>query len=294
MNDSSKSSRKNLMGGLSWALLPATIFYFIFMLAPLAVVIYYSIQPNPLITEEIEGFTWKNYAYFFTQRYYADTVLRTLKFSLISAIISVVVGYTTALVIQKYSNKIGSTAILALSFPILAGPIVTVMGWMIMLTSTGAIGQSVAFFRTLLGYEVATKRLLGTDVAVIIGMVHFNLAFVVLNILNVLEKIEPSLQEAAMNLGANRWKTFWSVVWPMSLPGVLSASLISFALSMNSFVTPLYLGNTSRPVLTTLISQFMLSTYNWQMASATSVILLVISLVIIVSYNHVVNRSIKI
>jgi len=94
-----------------------------------------------------------------------------------------------------------------------------------------------------------------------------------------------------MNLGANRWQVFRRIIWPLSLPGVFSATLISLALSMNAFVNPMYLGNDSRPVMTTQISQFMLTSYNWQMASTASVILLTISMVIILLYNLFFGRA---
>lgn len=280
--------------GLGWTLVPATVFFVVFLLAPLVVVSYYSLQPNTLVAGKEGTLGLQNYLYYLSHSYYVQVVYRTLSFSLITTMVSVVIGYGAALVLRRISERIGSTAVLLLTFPILSGPIVTVMGWMIMFTSGGVVGKSLALAREILGLPAGSTRLLGTDVAVIIGMIHFNLAFVILNLLNVMLQIQPSLEEAAMNLGANRWQTFRAIVWPLSLPGVFSASLISFALAMNAFVNPQYLGNASRPVMTTLISQFMLTTYNWQMASTASVILLWISLVIVVAYNKLFSRSILI
>ena len=280
--------------GLRWAILPALIFFTLFLIAPLGVVIYYSLLPNPLVGSGDETISVANYSYILSRPYYVQVLLRTLRFSLITTLVSVVIGYGAALVLRRLSERVGSTAVLILAFPILSGPIVTVMGWMIMFTSTGVVGRSIALGRGLLGLAEASTRLLGTDTAVIIGMVHFNLAFVILNLLNVMLKIDPALEEAAMNLGASRWHTFRHVIWPMSLPGVFSATLISFALAMNSFINPIYLGNASRLVLTTLVSQFMLTSYNWQLASATSVILLWLSLVIIITYNTIYSRSIQV
>ncbi len=280
--------------GLSWALLPAGLFYLVFLLAPLGVVVYFSLQPNPLVGTAEDGLSLGNYAYFLTRPYYVSTITRTLRFAFLATLGSVAIGYGAALVLRRVSERIGSTAVLVLAFPILSGPIVTVMGWMIMLTSGGVVGKSWALARQILGLPEISTRLLGTDTAVIIGMIHFNLAFVILNILNVLLKIDPALEEAAMNMGANRWQTFRHIVWPISLPGVFSASLLSFALAMNAFVNPTYLGNASRLVMTTQISQFMLAAYNWQMASATSVILIWISLFLIIFYNKIFSRVIKI
>ena len=274
-------------------LAPASLFFIAFLIAPLGVVFYYSLQSNPLIGEATEGLSFANYVYFFQRSHYVNVIFRTLRLALITTVVSVVIGYLATLVLRQMSERLGSTAVLVLAFPILAGPIVTVMGWMVMLTSTGLVGRTIALTRQLLGLPEISTRLLGTDTAVIIGMIHFNLAFVILSMLNVMLKIDPTLEEAAMNLGANRLKVFFRVILPLSLPGVLSASLISFALAMNAFVNPTYLGNRSRLVLTTQISQFMSTSFNWQMASATGVILLWISLAIIVVYNNLVNRAIK-
>ncbi len=273
-------------------LLPASLFFAIFLIAPLGVVGYYSLQPG-VLTSDAESLSLANYAYYLARPHYVAVITRTLEFALATTVISVLVGYGASLVLRKVSETIGSTAILILAFPILAGPIVTVMGWMIMFTSGGVVGRSIAFVRSILGMPEVSTRLIGSDIAVITGMIHFNLAFVILNLLNVMLKIDPTLEEAAMNLGANRWQVFRQVILPLSMPGLLSASLISFALAMNAFVTPIYLGNPSRLVLTTQIAQFMRTAYNWQMASATSVILLWISLAIILVYNHIVSRTIR-
>lgn len=279
---------------LTWALIPALLFFFLILVLPMGVVFYYSLQANPLVDSGSERLSAANYLYLLSRSYYVQVILRTLRFSAITTVISVAVGYGATLVLRRVSERIGSTAVLVLAFPILSGPIVTVMGWMLMFTSTGTVGRGIALARELFGLPEASTRLLGTDTAVIIGMVHFNLAFVILNLMNVMLKIDPALEEAAMNLGAKRWQTFRHIVWPLSLPGVFTASLISFALAMNAFINPTYLGNASRLVLTTLISQFMLTSYNWQMASAASVILLWLSLVIIVGYNMLYSRSTRV
>lgn len=272
-------------------LLPAGLFFLIFLIIPLGVVTYYSFQPSKIISDAGNSI-FANYIYFFSKTHYVSVITRTLWFAIVTTVISVTVGYGTSFILRNISKSIGSIAILVLTFPILSGPIVTVLGWMIMLTGGGAVGKLLTFIQIFFSLENLPTRLLGTNIAVIIGMVHFNLPFVILNLINVMLKIDPALEEAAMNLGANRWQVFYKVIFPISLPGVLSASLISFALAMNAFVNPSYLGNKSRLVLTTQISQFMRTTYNWQMASATGVILLFISLLIITFYSHFVSRMI--
>ena len=281
--DSRSRPRSKHIGSILFAI-PALFFNAVFLIAPLVVVLYYSLQQSGLdiVAQGNGGLSFSNYAYFFSQPYYRDIIFRTLRLSALATVGSLVIGYVTSLVLRGMAEKLGSTPVLILSFPILCGPIVTIMGWMGMMTSKGVLGSILTLVNSLPLLPDVPTLLLGTDTAVVIGMIHFNLAFVIFNLVNVIFVIPRELEEAAMVLGASRWQVFRRILWPLSLPGVFAASLISFALSMSSFVTPSYLGNDARPVLTTQISQFMFTTYNWQLASTTSVVLLVISLIIVV------------
>jgi ABC-type spermidine/putrescine transport system permease subunit I len=114
--------------------------------------------------------------------------------------------------------------------------------------------------------------------------------FIVLNVFAVLVRIEPSFEESARNLGAGPMKTFFRVTLPLSMPGILSGSLIAFSLAISAYVTPQYIGGSALLVVTTLISQFMMATFNFQMAATSAVILLAFSLVVIFLYNKVLAK----
>ncbi|OGO12141.1 MAG: hypothetical protein A2Y53_02135 [Chloroflexi bacterium RBG_16_47_49] len=272
---------------------PASVFFSIFLIIPLIILLLLSIEPSD-VTGYKGNYPWlSNYLYYFKSEYYRSIIIRTLRFATITTVLSVVIGYVAALILRRIASRFGNIAVLVLTFPIFSGSIVTVLGWMIMLTGGGIIGQSWNTMRIFFGLSETSSRLLGTDGAVIVGMVHFNLAFVILNILNVLLQIDPNLELAAMNLGAKSWRTFWRIVWPLSLPGIFSATLLSFAFGLNAFVSPTYLGNKSRLVMTTLVSQSMFTTHNWQFASTASIILLSISLLIILLQIRIFRASIK-
>jgi putative spermidine/putrescine transport system permease protein len=262
-------------------IIPTGLLYMLIVFIPTGVIAYRSLQTNDVVAQG--GLA--NYLYFFQSPYYMQSIFMTLRISLITTVISVVLGYGTSLILRYASKSLGNIAILALAFPILTGPIVTTMGWMIMFTSTGMVGQMIALIKTVLSLPDLKTNILGSDLAVIIGLVHFTLAFVILNIINVMLKIDFRLEEAAMNLGANRWQVFRRIILPLSLPGIFSASLLAFALCMSAFVNPEFLGNPARPMMTNLSAGFMLMFYNWPMASVTSVILIAISIIIMVVYN---------
>jgi putative spermidine/putrescine transport system permease protein len=145
------------------------------------------------------------------------------------------------------------------------------LGWMILLSDGGPMLQPLQQWGL-----IGRLRLLGSETGMVIGIVHFVLPFVVLSLANVLRGIPRSLLEAAHSLGASPWQRFRTVTLPLSLPGILAASIIALSLSMSSFIAPHYLGGPADMTLTTLVAQFVLATYNGQLAAAVSVVLLVV------------------
>ncbi len=128
---------------------------------------------------------------------------------------------------------------------------------------------------------IGRMRWLGSETGILIGVVHFILPFVVLSLANVVRSLPPALLEAARSLGAGPVARFRLVVFPLALPGLVSASVIAFSLSMSSFVAPHYLGGPADLTLTTLISQFVLATFNGQLAAAAATVLLLLMTAVI-------------
>ncbi len=220
---------------------------------------------------------------------YVDVFVRTFRLAAYVVMGSLLLGYPAALALRHLHTRLGSTLILGLSFPILAGPLVIVMGWMLLLPKNGPVNHLLLG----LGLIHQPMQFIGTETAIVIALVQFTLAFVVLNILGSLLRIDPALIEAAGSLGANPSRAFWHVTWPLSLPGVFSASILAFALAAGAFMAPYYLGGDTQLVATTLVTQFMLTAFNWELASATAVVLVAMSLVMIFIYSKTVTRVIE-
>jgi ABC-type spermidine/putrescine transport system permease subunit I len=199
------------------------------------------------------------------------------------------IGYPTALVLRRLHAQLGSTLILGLSFPILAGPIVVVLGWMLLLPRGGPINNLLM----TLGFISHPVQFIGTETAVVLALIQFVLAFVILNIFNSMLRIDPSLVEAANSLGASPLRAFWHVTWPLSMPGVFSASILAFSLAIGAFIAPHYLGGETLLVATTLVAQFMMTAFNWELASTATVVLVTMSLAIIFVYNRTTTRVIE-
>jgi ABC-type spermidine/putrescine transport system permease subunit I len=273
------TSRTDAAG--AWDLLPALVFFALFFVGPLVVVAVLSTRPNELVPG---GGLLANYRYFLSQSHYLDALRRSFSVSFLTTVIGLAAAYITALGLRDRRDQLGGFAGFVLLFPVLAGPIVIVLGWMSLLATRGPINALLA---SVLSRPI---RFLGTDLGITVGLVHFVLPFMVLTVLNALLRIDPALEEASASLGANRWRTFWEVVFPLSLPGVISASLLGFSLAVSAFVTPYYLGGSLRMVVSTLISQLMLSTFNWQLASTSAVILLALALGIMALYSRALRR----
>lgn len=248
-------------------LAPSVLLVMGLLVVPLAIVAVSSLQPNVLL--QFEGPAFDNYTYLADKAFYLKVLGRTLWLAALSMAIAVPVGFGAALVIAGLPAKHQNLALMALTFPILAGPLAVVLGWMALLTDGGPLfGPLIAM--GLIG----PQKILGSSTAVIIGMVQFVLPFAVLTLYTAITRIPAQISEAAASLGANGFKRFAQVTLPMSAPGLISASVISFSLSASSYVAPYYLGGPSQQTLTTLVSQFILATYNSQLAAATAVVLL--------------------
>jgi len=248
-------------------LLPSALLLIACLALPLAATIWLSFSPNTLV--HFAGHGPANYVYLFAKPYYTRVAIRTARLAFETTAAAVLIGYPAALALRDLPERLASAVTLTMTLPILAGPLVVVLGWMIMLSDGGPLLHPLERWGL-----IGRLRLLGSEGGIVIGIVHFVLPFVVLSLTGVLRAIPMSLQEAASSLGASSWQRFHQVTLPLSLPGVLSATIIALSLSIGSFVAPHYLGGPSDLTLTTLVAQFVLATYNGQLAATVSVVLL--------------------
>lgn len=262
--------------GRAWALLaPALCAVAALLVLPLATTAWLSLAPNPLVPFEGPGVA--NYRYLFGKAYYADAMARTLRISLAVTGLTLVVGYAAALALRKLAADRSSTLILCLAYPVLTGPLIVVLGWMILLSDGGPVIRPLVQAGWL-----APLKLIGTETAVVIGLTHFTLPFVVLTLYAALRTIPESLVEAAMSLGAGRAQVLFGVLLPLSVPGIVSAAVIAFSLAASAYVSPHYLGGPTQLVLTTMVGQFILGSFNAELAAAAAMILLAGMTVVVV------------
>jgi ABC-type spermidine/putrescine transport system permease subunit I len=266
-------------------LFPSAVLLIVFLVVPLCATVWLSLSPNVLI--DFDGHGLGNYTYLVGKTYYATVLVRTLRIAAEVTAVSLLVGYPAALVMRGLSAGLAGALAMAMTLPVLSGPLVVVLGWMILISKGGPILAPLA------SLGIVPPRILGTEAAIVIGTVHFALPFVVLSLASLLRAIPDYLLEAARSLGASPWQRFCQVIWPLSLPGVLSATIISFSLGASAYISPHYLGGPADMTLTTLIAQFVLATYNGQMAATASVILLIVMAAVIFLLTSIVSRRIR-
>jgi putative spermidine/putrescine transport system permease protein len=230
--------------------------------------------------------TLDNFRELFHSRLYVDAILRSFGVGLGTGALVVVLAYPLAYFLVRTSSR-WKTLLIAVSLtPLLASVIVRTYGWWVILNREGAVN-------TLLSYLGVIDRplvLLPSTAAIVIGLAHALLPYGVLTIMASLNGLNPSLERAAMSLGAGRLRTFLSVTLPLSAPGIAGGFLLSFAIAISAYATPAILGGPGTEVMATMIRRFMLELLDWSLGSAMGVVLLASSLILLVATSTLANR----
>lgn len=230
-------------------------------------------------------FSLENYKIILSENVYVDDLIRTLKISIISTFLGLLLGYFVAFYIVKSSKKYQKYWLIIVMISMFEGIVIRLYGWLIIFSDNGFLSK---FFQ-LLGFR---GSLLFNERAVIIGIVQYILPFVIISVYTVLKKIPPYIFEASKILGANDFRTFWSVIFPLSLPGVFSAINISFAISVSTFIVPNMLGGPKNNMIANLSYDLIIKSGNWGLGTALSVVLLLF-VVIILSITELFERKIE-
>lgn len=230
--------------------------------------------------------TFEAWPKFFTDPFYWQLLGRTLWLGAVTTFYTVIIGYPTAYAISRLKSSGLQFFFFILIFsPLLTSVVIRSFGWLILLGDLGFINY------ILLSLEIITEpiKLIYNFVGVTIALTHVLLPFTIFPILSVMTQIDPTLKEAANDLGANRWDTFRRVFWPLSLPGLISGAQITFVLASGAYATPSILGGGRVMVLPAQIYEAIV-VLNWPMAAVQAMVLLAISLSIVFVFNKLISR----
>lgn len=232
------------------------------------------------------AFTLENYQEFLTDRFYLQELWRTLRLGVLVTALTLLATYPIALFLARTQSRWRGLLVALAIAPLLTSTVVRTYGWLVILGNEGLVNGALQ----RLGLIDAPLRLINDQTGVVIGLVEILMPYMALGLLSGFGRINPDLEEAAMSLGANRWRTFWRVTLPLSLPGIATGVLLVFVLTISSFVTPQLLGGGRVFLMATEIYDQATYTLDWPFAAAISFLLLALFGIVIGIYTRILRR----
>jgi len=267
-----------------WALsAPALLLFGCLLLVPLVLTAILSFNVFDHATGVKNEFTLAHYAAVLTDEYYYGIFWRTFWISGLVTLICLAVGAPEAYVLSRMKNPWRSIFLLVVLAPLLVSVVVRAFGWSMLLGPQGLVNHG------LRALGLGPVRILYTEAAVVIALVHVMLPFMIIPVWTSLQKLDNAVENAALSLSASHFTTLRRIVLPQVMPGILSGSLIVFGLSASAFAIPGLLGGRRLKMVATVVYDEYLHELNWPLGAAVALILLLANLVVMLSYNRVVE-----
>jgi putrescine transport system permease protein len=239
------------------------------------------------LKEFVSALSFENYALLGSDWIYLLSYLRSLEIAAGSTALLLSIGFPLAYGLARAPRQWQPMLFVLMVLPFWTSFLIRIYAWINILQRDGLLNQALL----ALGLVDEPPAWLSTDTAVYIGIVYSYLPFMVLPIYATLEKMDETLIEAATDLGCPRWKAFWLVTLPLSLPGVVAGVLLCFIPIVGEFVIPDLLGGSQTLMIgQTLWTEFF-ANRDWPVASAVAVVLLCLLVVPIVIYQQMQNRD---
>jgi len=247
---------------------PYMVWMSLFIVVPMMLILLYAVtdRGNSVL---ILHFTLDNFLRFFDP-VFIKVMMKSLEIALITTLISIIIGYPIAYVIANVSERLQNLFILLVTIPMWINMLVRTYAWISILSDGGLINSFLGLF------GIPPLKMMYTDFAVILGMVYNFLPFMILQIYTVLAKLDRALIHASFDLGANRVQTFRRVIFPLSMPGVISGITLVFLPAVSTFVIPKFLGGGQYMLIGNLIENQFITVGEWNFGSAISLIMAMI------------------
>lgn len=282
------ADRPRVVVSTAWLALPAALLLLVFFVAPIATMVRNSFNTQLASGVMAPDFSLANYARFFSTELYRHVLIVTLRISLVTTLIAVVVAYPLAWVVARGPKLYARLVLLIVVMPLLVNIVARTFGWRIILGRTGPLNAALEWLGIGSGHLV-----LYTEPAVVVGSLHVFLPLMVLPLANALGAIPRTLEESAAALGASRPETFCKIILPLSLPGIGAGAILVFTLTASSFVLPAILGGDFSKMLGTLVEEQLLSVSNWPFGAAIATIMMLLNFVVVTAYTLTVERRLR-
>ncbi len=270
-------------------LAPAMVALLIFVVMPLLWVARTSFNQGVDGAYMVSALTMDNYVRFLGSPWYLiNTLWFSIRIAIVATAISVLLGYPVALYIAQTRGLQKSILMTMVLAPLLIGLVTLVYGWIVIFRGGGLLNSLMI----AIGVYDEPVRYMWDLKGVIILLVYIGMPYIVLSLLDSVERINPSFVEAARNVGANRWRAFWSVTFPLTLPGLYAGLVIVFTLNFSAFAVPLMVGANDTQMIGLVIYREALLNNDLPFASSLSVIMILANATILTGMSFLFGKLI--
>ena len=246
---------------------------------------------TPTLSDGLSNFLaaldFENFVFLTTDDLYWKAYLSSLQIAVFSTFLTLLVGYPIAYGMARAPEEWRATLMMLVILPFWTSFLIRVYAWMGILSQEGFLNQFL-LWTGLIGEPLT---ILNTNRAVYIGIVYTYLPFMILPVYASLERMDPSLLEAAEDLGCSRTSAFWHVTWPLARPGVIAGCFLVFIPTVGEFVIPSLLGGSDTLMIGKVLWEEFFNNRDWPVASAVAVILLLILIIPIVLFQRNQQRQ---
>ena len=236
---------------------------------------------------EFPWLTVDNFIFLTEDNLYWMGYVNSLRIAAVSTVLCLVIGYPMALGIARSTGIWRHVMLLMVILPFWTSFLLRIYAWMGMLGNNGIINNFLESF----GVIDEPIRMMNTNFAVYVGIVYSYLPFMVLPLYANLEKLDYTLNEAAMDLGSRPWRVFLDVTLPLSIPGIIAGAMLVFIPATGEYVIPTLLGAPDSPMIGRVLADEFFLNRDWPVAAAVAVALLILLVVPIMIYSHIESKT---
>lgn len=262
-----------------WTLLPVSFWATVFIAVPLLLVLVVSFLRRGTYGGLVWEFNLHNYIRFFDPLY-LHVIGNSLLVALLTTVVCILAGYPFAYVVARSPRRYRNLLLMLIIIPFWSSSLIRTYSWIVLLRTEGVINNLLLS----LGLIHQPLELLYNLGAVTLGMTYTLFPFMVLPLYASIEKLDPTLLEAARDLGARPWQAFRRVTLPLTMPGITSGSLLVFIPTLGLFFISDLMGGARTMMISNLIQNQFLTARNWPFGAAASVILMILTLVLVAVY----------
>jgi putative spermidine/putrescine transport system permease protein len=260
-----------------WLALPLAGFFALFFLAPLGLLILVSFYTDTSMTH----FGLTQYARFLLDPFSLQVLASTLWLGVEVTALALLLGFPLAWIHTRAPRWAQGILTLIILLPLLTSVVVRTFAWIVILGRQGIVNNTLL----ALGLSDTPLRLLYTEGGVVVALAQVQMPLMVLPLITALSRIDPNLQDASSALGAGSWRTFFKVILPLTLPGIMAGCLLTYAASITAFITQTLVGGGQMLFMPMYLYQQSSTLSNWPFAAAISIIFLVAVLAAVSLFN---------